>query len=108
MEKNMKKNVYMYNLVTLQYSRGWHNTVNQLYFNYICIKKRSSKSDEEIPNTTPPPKPNQTKQSSNKVHSFYMRKQNDSWEQMHGVCSQEGTGERSSLSKNKAYTEATP
>ena len=59
MEKNMKKNVYMYDLVTLQYSRGWHNTVNQLYFNYICIKKRSSKSDEEIPNTTPPQ--NQTK-----------------------------------------------
>ena len=28
-----KKNVYMFDWVTLLYSRNWHNTVNQLYFN---------------------------------------------------------------------------
>ena len=30
MEKNIKKNVYMCNWITLLYSRNWHNIVNQL------------------------------------------------------------------------------
>ena len=36
MVKNMKKNVYieyMYNCITLLYTRNYDNTVNQLYFN---------------------------------------------------------------------------
>ena len=34
MEKNIKKEcLYVYNRVTLLYSRDWHNAVNQLYFN---------------------------------------------------------------------------
>ena len=34
-EKNLKENgcVYMYNQITLLYSRNYHNLVNQLYFN---------------------------------------------------------------------------
>ena len=34
-EKNLKKNgcVYMYNWITLLFSRNYHNIVNQLYFN---------------------------------------------------------------------------
>ena len=32
MEKNVKKNVYMYNWITLRYSRDWDNTANQLFF----------------------------------------------------------------------------
>ena len=35
MEKNMKNNVYMYNQITLRYSRNEHNIVNQLYTNKI-------------------------------------------------------------------------
>ena len=35
MEKNIKKEyLYVYNCVILPYSRDWHNTVNQLYFNF--------------------------------------------------------------------------
>ena len=34
MEKNIKKErLYVYNWVTLLYSRDWHDIVNQLYFN---------------------------------------------------------------------------
>ena len=39
MEKNMKKNMYVYNRVTLLYSRNKYNIVNQLYFNKIKRKK---------------------------------------------------------------------
>ena len=39
MEKNMKKNMYVYNRVTLLYSRNEYNIVNQLYFNKIKRKK---------------------------------------------------------------------
>ena len=39
MEKNMKKNIYIYiyiyNWITLPHSRNQHNIVNQLYFNKI-------------------------------------------------------------------------
>ena len=39
-----KRNVYMYDWVTLLYSRNWHNIINQLYFNkkYFFKKVRSS------------------------------------------------------------------
>ena len=33
MEKNMKRNTYMYNWITLLHSNGWCNIINQLYFN---------------------------------------------------------------------------
>ena len=33
MERNIKKNVYMYITVTLLCSRSYHNIINQLYFN---------------------------------------------------------------------------
>lgn len=35
MEENMKKNIhiYVYNWITLMYSRNDHDTVNPLYFN---------------------------------------------------------------------------
>ena len=32
-KRNIKKNLYIYNWVTLLYSRNWHNIANQLYFN---------------------------------------------------------------------------
>ena len=35
MEKIKKECIYVYNWVTLLYSRGWHNIINQLY-----IKKK--------------------------------------------------------------------
>ena len=35
MEKNMKKNINMYNWVTLLYIKNQHNIVNQLYLNKI-------------------------------------------------------------------------
>ena len=39
-EKNIKREcIYVYNCVTLLYSRNWHNTVNQLYF-----KKKNQKN----------------------------------------------------------------
>ena len=31
--QNEKKNVYVYDWVTMLYSRNWHNTINQLYSN---------------------------------------------------------------------------
>ena len=41
MENNIKKECqYVYNWVTLLYSRDWHNIVNQLYFN---LKKKRKK-----------------------------------------------------------------
>lgn len=33
MEKNMKKSLYIYNRVTVLYTRNLHNVMNQLYFN---------------------------------------------------------------------------
>ena len=33
--------MYMYDRVTLLYSRNWHNIVNQLYFNKKKVKKAS-------------------------------------------------------------------
>ena len=40
MEKNIKKEcLYVYNWVTLLYSRDWHNIVNQLYFNKKFFKE---------------------------------------------------------------------
>ena len=47
MEKNMRKNTHMYDLVTLLYSRNEHSTVNQLYFNKI-LKKNYTFSDYYI------------------------------------------------------------
>ena len=43
-EKNLKKNgyVYMYNYITLLYSRNYHNIVNQLYFNRTLKKWKIS------------------------------------------------------------------
>ena len=35
MEENMKKNIYLFNWVTLLYSRNEHNIVRQLYVNKI-------------------------------------------------------------------------
>ena len=41
MEKNIKKEcMYVYNWVTLLYSRDWHSIVNQLYFNLKKLKKK--------------------------------------------------------------------
>ena len=37
MEKNIKKNVYMYNRVTLLYSKNEHNMVNQSHFYKINV-----------------------------------------------------------------------
>ena len=37
---NGKKCVYIYNWITLLYSRNLHNNVNQLYFNEIHLKKK--------------------------------------------------------------------
>ena len=53
MEKNMKKNVYiyMYNGITLLYRRTEHNTVNQLHFNKILKKQKNKdhiKSEKKI------------------------------------------------------------
>ena len=39
MEKNMKKNIYMYNWITLLYSRNYHNIVSQLYFKKMNFLK---------------------------------------------------------------------
>ena len=40
-DDNMRKRmyVYIYDWVTLLYSRNWHNTVNQLYFDKKIFKK---------------------------------------------------------------------
>ena len=49
-EKNLKKNgcVYVYNWITLLYSRNYHNIVNQLYFNKtLRIKKRIKRNREK-------------------------------------------------------------
>ena len=47
-EKNLKKNiyVYMYNCVTLMYSRNYHNIVNQLYYS-IPLKNEIKKGRKE-------------------------------------------------------------
>ena len=37
-----KEYIYVYNRVTLLYSRDWHNIVNQLYVNKL---KKTSKGD---------------------------------------------------------------
>ena len=38
MEKNMKKNVYVYNWVAVLYSRNQHNIVNQVFFNKKILR----------------------------------------------------------------------
>lgn len=43
MERNVKKNVYIYTCITLLYSRNYHNTVTQLYFNKIYIVRKQTK-----------------------------------------------------------------
>ena len=45
-EKNLRENgyVYMYDWVTLLYSRNDHNLVNQLYFHKTFFKKRLNKN----------------------------------------------------------------
>ena len=40
MMENSTKNIYMYDWVTLLYSKNWHNTANQLYFNKKEKKKK--------------------------------------------------------------------
>ena len=41
-EKNLQKNtcMYMYNGITLLYSRNYYNIVNQLHFNSTFLKKK--------------------------------------------------------------------
>ena len=34
MEKNLKIKMYTYNWIILLYTPNWHNTVNQLHFNF--------------------------------------------------------------------------
>ena len=36
-KESKKECIYVYNLVTLLYSRDWHSTVNQLYFNFLKV-----------------------------------------------------------------------
>ena len=48
MEKNIKKEcIYVFNWVTLLYSRNKHNTVNQLYFNKKIKSKTIKYKDEQ-------------------------------------------------------------
>ena len=39
MEESIRKGMYIYNWVTVPYSRTWHNIVNQVYFNVKNYKK---------------------------------------------------------------------
>ena len=39
MEKNMKKNMYLYNWLTLLYTGNQDNVINQSYFNKIKKRK---------------------------------------------------------------------
>ena len=57
MGKNMKKNwcVYMYNWVTLLYSRNYYNTVNQLYFNKTLKNEKRKKKQAQTEVTYPKP-----------------------------------------------------
>ena len=41
MEKNVKNNIYIYNWITLLYSRNYDKIVNQLYFIKINFMKVS-------------------------------------------------------------------
>ena len=44
MEDHIRKGMYIYmdDWVTLLYSRNWHNTVNQLYFNKKFLKDKAT------------------------------------------------------------------
>ena len=48
MEDNMRKRMYMYDWVTLLYSRNWHSILNQVCFNpkkYLPPKKPHKKGN---------------------------------------------------------------
>ena len=42
MEKNVKKNIYTYNSITLLYSKNEYSIVNKLYLNKINYKKEKN------------------------------------------------------------------
>ena len=51
MEKTIKKEcLYVYNWVTLLYSRDWQNTVNQLYFNKKSVSVNNLEHKYHIQN----------------------------------------------------------
>ena len=58
-KKNVKKCIYIYNWITLLYSRNLHNKVNQLYFKEIHFKKKKLSENKTVPEGRYPTKNNQ-------------------------------------------------